>query len=289
MIKKMGSIIITIAGGYLLILILMYLFQNSLLFMPSKEILQTPASAGLEAEDTWIQTEDGVTLHGWYFPNESAELVVILSHGNAGNISGRIAIAESLLKSNASVLIYDYRGYGQSEGSPSETGLNKDIDAVVSYLKEERGYSEWDMVMYGRSLGGAVAAYAASKYDVRGLVLDSAFLNLRAMIRDVYPFVPSSLAKYRFPTDEYVESLDPEMPVVVMHSPDDRIVKFEQGRKLYDLIEDPKLFIELRGGHNDNFFASRDLIEGVWAFYIRGLCDHCSMEARTGRTRQRPQ
>lgn len=287
--KKMGSFLIAIAGGYLLILILMYTFQNSLLFMPSKVIFQTPASANLTAEDAWIQTEDGVTLHGWYFPNESAELVVVLSHGNAGNISGRIAIAESLLRSGASVLLYDYRGYGQSEGSPSETGLYKDIDAVVSYLKDEKGYTEWDMVMYGRSLGGAVAAYAATKYDVRGLVLDSAFLNLRAMIRDVYPFVPSSLAKYQFPTDEYVKSLNPEMPVVVLHSPDDRIVKIEQGRKLYDLIEDPKLFVELRGGHNDNFFASRDLIEEIWTFYIRGLCDNCSMEARTGRTRQRPQ
>lgn len=286
--KQMGSILIAIAGGYFLILILMVVFQDNLLFIPSNQIYQTPADAGLKAEDAWIQTEDGVTLHGWYFPNESAELVVVLSHGNAGNISGRVAIAESLLRSGASVLLYDYRGYGRSEGKPSESGLYKDIDAVLSYLKGEKSYTEREMVMYGRSLGGAVAAYAAAKYDVRGLVLDSAFLNLRAMIRDVYPFVPSVLAKYRFPTDQYVKNLAPGMPVVVLHSPGDRIVNINHGRNLAGLIEGPVRFVELRGGHNDNFFASRDLMEETWTDFIRSLIDQSVIKDGNGQNRERP-
>lgn len=253
-----------------MILGLMFLFQNKLLFMPSSAIFQTPQSAGLTAEDLWVTTEDGVRIHGWYFPNESAELVVVLSHGNAGNISGRISIAETLLNSGAAVVMYDYRGYGQSDGRPTESGLYKDIEAVVHHLKTEKGYEETDMVMYGRSLGGAVAAYAATRFELRGLVLDSAFRNLRAMIRDVYPFVPTALARYQFPTDEYLMQLE-GLPIMIMHSPGDEIVSFQQGRALYEMINQPKMFVELRGGHNDNFFSSGDIVSQSWSGYIKEL------------------
>jgi len=255
----MTALLLAIAGGYLVILGLMFLFQNRLLFMPSSEVLQTPQEAGLTAEDLWITTEDGVRIHGWHYPNESAELVVIVSHGNAGNISGRIGIAETLLNSGAAVVMYDYRGYGQSEGNPTESGLYKDIEAVVHHLINEKDYNENDMVMYGRSLGGAIAAYAATKFNLRGLVLDSSFRNLRAMIRDVYPFVPTALARYQFPTDEYLMQLE-GLPIMIMHSPDDEIVSYQQGRALYELIDQPKMFVDLRGGHNDNFFTSREIV-----------------------------
>lgn len=267
----MTSLLVGFAGVYILILGLMFLLQNKLLFMPSSVIIQTPQSAGFIAEDLWITTEDGVRIHGWYFPNESAELVVILSHGNAGNISGRIGIAETLLSSGAAVVMYDYRGYGRSEGKPSEAGFYKDIEAVVHHLMAEKGYEETEMVMYGRSLGGAVAAYAATKFDIRGLVLDSAFLNLRSMIRDVYPFVPTALARYQFPTDEYLKQLD-GLAIMIMHSPADEIVSYKQGRALYEMIHQPKIFVELRGGHNDNFFTSRDIVQQNWSAYIKGLC-----------------
>lgn len=270
----MTTLLLLIAGGYLILLGVIFLFQNKLLFMPSSVIFQTPQSVGLTSEELWIITEDGVRIHGWYFPNENAELVVILSHGNAGNISGRIGIAETLLNSGAAVVMYDYRGYGLSEGRPSESGFYKDIEAVVQYLKTDKEYDETDMVMYGRSLGGAVAAYAATKFDVRGLVLDSAFQNLRAMIRDVYPFVPTFLARYHFPTDEYLMHLE-ELPIMIMHSPNDDIVSYKQGIALYEMINQPKMFIELNGGHNDNFLTSRDIIYQSWSAYIRGLCNRC--------------
>lgn len=272
----MVPFLLAIAGGYLVILGLMFLFQNKLLFMPSSAIFQTPQSAGLTAEDLWITTEDGIRIHGWYFPNESAELVVIVSHGNAGNISGRIGIAETLLNSGAAVVMYDYRGYGQSEGRPTESGLYKDVEAVVHHLKTEKEYMETDMVMYGRSLGGAVAAYAASKFELRGLVLDSAFQNLRAMIRDVYPFVPAALARYQFPTDQYLMQLE-GLPIMIMHSPDDEIISYKQGLALYEMIHQPKMFVELKGGHNDNFFTSRDIVYQSWSAYIRGLCSRCGI------------
>jgi uncharacterized protein len=265
--KSMGTFLIAVAGGYLMLLVVMYTFQNQLLFMPSSGFMQTPGSTGLTAEDVWAETEDGVRIHGWYFPHEDSDLVVVLSHGNAGNIGGRIAIAETLLNSGASVLMYDYRGYGQSEGSPSEKGLYHDIEAVVEYLKSDLGYSGQQIMMYGRSLGGAVAAYAATRHTLGGLVLDSAFKNLKAMVRDVYPFVPARLAKYDFPTDEYIQQLD-GLPVLIMHSPNDEIVGYHHGRALYELAGEPKQFIDLRGSHNNNFFQSQSLIEQSWRDFL---------------------
>ncbi|TVR14093.1 MAG: alpha/beta fold hydrolase [Balneolaceae bacterium] len=268
--KPMVSFLTAIAGGYLLILVLMFLFQNKLLFMPTSGFVQTPQSAGVEAEDFWVETDDGIRVHGWYFPNSDAEFVVVLSHGNAGNISYRIDIARTLLDAGASVLMYDYRGYGQSDGRPNERGLYKDIEAVVEGLKSEKGYSEDRIIMYGRSLGGAVAAYAGTKYNLGGLVLDSSFTDLRAMVRDVYPFVPSRLARYEFPTNRYIQH-SRNYPIMIMHSPNDEIVRYHHGRELYELLEEPKRFVELRGGHNDNFFASRDVILENWRWYLDEL------------------
>lgn len=266
----MMTIVLTITGVYIAILALMYLFQNQLLFIPSSHMVQTPAGTGLEAEDVWIETEDGVRLHGWYFPHTDSEWVVVLSHGNAGNISGRIDIAEMLLQSGAAVLMYDYRGYGQSGGRPTEKGLYKDIEAVARFLTDDMEYPESRIIMYGRSLGGAVAAYAATRFDVGGLVIDSAFKNLKTMVREVYPFVPAWLAKYEFPTDRYLEGLD-GLPVMVMHSPGDEIIVFHHGQHLYALLEEPKTFVRLSGGHNDNFFLSRNLIAESWVSFLEQL------------------
>lgn len=238
--------------------------------MPSARMMAQPSDAGLEAEDLWIETSDGVLLHSWYFPNEQSEFVVVLSHGNAGNISGRLSIAETLLESGASVLLFDYRGYGRSGGKPSEEGFYKDIKAVIATLVSVKGYSQQQMVMYGRSLGAAVAAFAAARFEVAGLVLDSAFLNLREMVRDVYPFVPSGLSRYTFPTDDYLESLD-GLPVMLIHSRDDEIVPFRHAEELFKKIDGPAKFVETAGGHNTHFFVSRELIGQNWRSFLLDL------------------
>lgn len=265
--KSMLSIVLTIGGIYLVLLLLMFLFQGQLLFMPSSQMAQSPDAAGMEAEDLYMETEDGVTIHGWYFPHEGSNQVIVLSHGNAGNISHRLDIAATLLEAGAAVLMYDYRGYGNSEGSPNEDGLYKDMRAVMGHLTGEKGYSEQEVFQYGRSLGGAVAAWAASEYEIGGLVLDSAFTGLRAMVRDVYPFVPSFLARYNFPTKEFIKSLD-GVPVMVMHSRNDEIISFSHGEALFEAAAEPKRFVELGGTHNDNFFVSRDLIRERWTEFL---------------------
>lgn len=266
--KTMISLLATLAGGYLLLLVFMYLFQSKLIFLPSSDLIVTPQQAGLHAEDIWLETNDGEQLHGWYFPNDKAEYVVVFSHGNAGNISNRIDIAKFLQEAGFSVLIYDYRGYGQSSGKPSEDGLYKDIEAVVKHLKTEKKYGEQQMIMYGRSMGGAVAAYAATKFSVSGLALDSAFKNLRAMVGDLYPFVPAFLASYEFSTAMYVQQLT-GIPVMIMHSPNDSIVDISHGKSLFGIAKEPKIFVELRGGHNDNFHASVDIHSKNWQEFLQ--------------------
>jgi fermentation-respiration switch protein FrsA (DUF1100 family) len=268
----MMSVLTTLLGIYLLMLGLMYFFQDKLLFMPTSEMVQTPESAGLVAEDLWVNTDDGIRIHGWYFPNKQASNVIVLSHGNAGNISYRLDIAETLLQTGASVYMYDYRGFGKSEGSPTEDGLYMDIMAVIDGLVDIKGYREDQIIMYGRSLGGAVASYAAANRNLGGLVIDSAFKNLRAMVRDVYPFVPSRLAAYEFPTEEYLMMMkDRVYPVMVMHSPGDEIVGVHHGEYLYSVLDEPKQFVELRGGHNDNFFRSKELIAESWQWYLEEI------------------
>lgn len=266
------TFLLAISGGYLLVLGLMYFFQDHLLFIPSSDVWQTPASAGLQAEDFWIETEDGITLHGWFFPNRDAEpeFIVVFSHGNAGNISHRLELVQTILKSGAAVVLYDYRGYGKSEGKPDEEGLYSDITAVVRYLKEKKGYSEDQIILYGRSLGGAVAAYGAVTFRPAGLVLDSAFKNLGALVKDVYPFVPPALARYEFPTEKFIRGLN-GVPLMILHSRRDELVKFHHAEFLYSLADDPKTFVELRGGHNSSFAASRDLYLAAWKDFLQSL------------------
>lgn len=262
------SIIFLIIGVYLLLLLFMYLFQSKLIFLPSSDFIITPKKAGLQAEDVWIETEDGERLHGWFFPNDASEYVVVLSHGNAGNISNRIDIAKFLNEHGLAVLIYDYRGYGQSSGQPDEKGLYLDIEAVIHYLKTEKKLSEEQMIMYGRSMGGAVASYAATKFNISGLVIDSSFKNLKTMISELYPFVPVVLAKYEFPNELYLREIV-GIPAMIMHSPNDKLVDISHGKYLYQILAEPKKFVKLRGNHNDSFHASVDIYNEHWKEFLQ--------------------
>jgi uncharacterized protein len=264
------KILIALAGIYLMLILILYLFQGQMLFLPDRQIYRTPADMGMDAADTWIETRDGKTLHGWYFPSEGADYVVVLSHGNAGNISGRIEIAEMLHGLGVAVLLYDYRGYGQSEGRPGERGLYKDISAVIGYLSSELEYREEQIILYGRSLGGAVSAWAAKEFNVAGLVLDSSFTDVRSMAREIYPIVPGFLVRFNLSTRQYLQAAS-GTPVLIMHSREDEIVGFHHGEQLYDAAGEPKRFVPLRGGHNDLFFTSMNTIRNSWADFLESL------------------
>ena len=255
---------------YLVVVGMMSFFQNHLIFHPSEFMTDSPDRLEIPWSDHYVETEDGTMIHGWLLKNEDAEHTVVFSHGNAGNISGRLDIAKTIYDEGVSVFLYDYRGYGNSEGSPNEDGFFDDARSVVNYLAGEQGIPTDSMIFYGRSLGGSAAAHQASEFSGAGLVLDSAFANIRSMAQSAYPFVPSFLVRAEFPTDEYLMSRG-SIQVLIMHSPDDQIVPFDQGRKLYEKAEGEKKFVELRGGHNDNFHNSIDIYEEAWMEFIAQL------------------
>lgn len=259
-----------LAVGYLLVIGLMTILQNKLIFHPSVFIVDTPEILGVPWSEHYIPAEDGIDLHGWLLVNPEADHTVIFSHGNAGNISGRLSLAKTIYDAGASVFLYDYRGFGNSDSSPTEKSMYRDANAVISYLGREADISTDEMIFYGRSLGGPVAAYMASEYSGAGLVLDSSFTNLKAIAKDVMPIVPSFLIQATFPTDEYLKKSS-STPLMIMHSVEDELIGFHHGEGLYEIADQPKTFVELRGGHNDSYYVSKDSFEAGWENFIEAL------------------
>ena len=240
---------------YALIVGLMYSFQERLLFLPSSALMATPAEQVLDYEDLTIATDDDEQLHAWWIPAVDARGTLIFSHGNAGNISGRIDVARLFHDLGLNVLLYDYRGYGQSTGQASEDGLYRDIEAVWRYATDTRGLAPERLVLFGRSLGGAPSAYLATRETPAALVLDSAFTSVPDVAAHHYPFLPvRQLASLSF--DNEARLPDVTAPVIILHSPDDEVIPYSHGERLYEAANEPKAFLQLEGGHNEAFFRS---------------------------------
>jgi uncharacterized protein len=244
----------------------MSLFQPSFVFFPSREIMATPTQAGLVYEPIEIRAEDGVRLSGWYVPAAEARSTVLFLHGNAGNISHRLMALHSLHGLGLAVLILDYRGYGESSGSPSEEGTYRDALAAWDYLTTTRGIAADRVVLFGESLGGAVATWLATRERPAGLVLESTFTTMRELAGHVYPFFPARLLlRTDYPTIERLSRV--RCPVLVIHSRDDEIVPFEHGERLFAAAPGHKQFVKRQGGHNDAFLAGRAvLVAGIERF-----------------------
>jgi uncharacterized protein len=234
----------------------MYLQQPAMIFFPSRALAATPADWGLDYQDVELTAADGVALHGWYLPRAGARRVLLFFHGNAGNISHRRESIEIFHRLGLDVFIVDYRGYGRSAGRPSEAGLYRDADAAWEYLTRARGVRDADIVVFGRSLGGAVAAELASRTRPGALILESTFPSARAAARSVFP-VLARLIVLRFGFDAAAHLQTVRCPVLVLHSPDDEIMPFALGEQLFRAAREPKTFVRLRGDHNSGFLASQ--------------------------------
>jgi len=250
----------TAAAVYLAIVLLAWLFQHRLLYLPSvagREWATTPQALGLDFEDLRFTTEDGVELSAWWIPAHAARGSILFLHGNAGNISHRMESIEIFNRLGLSVLIVDYRGYGRSAGAPSEAGTYRDARAAWRYLTAERQLPPARIVVFGRSLGAAIAAQLASSVQSApaALILESAFTSAPEMAQRAYPFLPARwLTRFDYATRDYVKAA--RSPVLVLHSRDDEIVPFDHGEAVYRAAPDPKRFVTLRGGHNTGFLES---------------------------------
>jgi fermentation-respiration switch protein FrsA (DUF1100 family) len=248
---------------------------NSLLYFPSRVVDADPSRAGLAFTDLEIATADGERLHGWWIPTSRAPAVahVLFLHGNGGNVADRIAHARVLADSGLDVLLFDYRGYGRSTGSPGEEGTYRDARAARAALLAQRGVEPGGLVYLGESLGGAVATELATAHPPAALVLQSAFASIRAMARLHYPVVPAALVPDLYPSVDRIARV--RAPVLVLHGDRDEIVPVEHGRALFAAAAEPKRMDVVRGaGHNDLLaVAGRAYGEAVaaWARDARRL------------------
>ncbi len=263
------SVIIGLVLGYLALILFVYVRQPKMLYFPTREIEQTPADIGLSFEELYLKTADGLSISAWYIPATDARAVLLFCHGNAGNISHRLDSIRIFHDLGLSVLIFDYRGYGQSGGSPSEEGTYLDAEAAWDYLVQARGINPSHILLFGRSLGGAVAAEVAMRRRAGALIIESGFTSIPDMGRKYYPYMPVSLiSRFQYATIDKVVSLS--LPKLIIHSRDDEVIPYDQGRKLYDRASEPREFLMLRGGHNEGFLISGRLYtDGLRQFISR--------------------
>jgi hypothetical protein len=237
--------------------------ENFYVFYPQRALDYTPISYGLNYKDVFFESKDGKRLHGWYFPSPQNGPAILFCHGNAGNISHRLENIAGLLRRGLGVFIFDYRGYGKSDGRPSEKGIYLDGLAAYDYLVHRESIPSDRIVLFGRSLGGAVAIEVALERKVKALIIECAFTSLKDMARSMLLFKPfAGLMPAHYNNAAKIPEVG--VPVLVFHGTEDEIVPFSMGKGLFDLAREPKVFYPIQGaGHNDTF------VVGGNAYYER--------------------
>ena len=263
------TVVLVVACAYLAAVALVYVLQARLVYYPSRGLVQTPDAIGLSYEDVIFTSSDGVRLSGWLVPAKQPRAVLLLCHGNAGNISHRLDTIEIFHRLGLSTFIFDYRGYGESGGKPGERGTYLDALAAWEWLVNERNVPPDSIVIMGRSLGGPVAAWIAKEHTPKALIVESSFSSIRDLAADLYSWLPARyLSRFTYSTKDYLEEIT--CPVLVIHSPDDDVIPYRHGQLLFDSAREPKEFLRISGTHNDGFLLSgKRYVEGLDRFISR--------------------
>ncbi len=266
--RVLTSILFILVAGYAGVLLVLYLGQTRLLYLPTPGLDATPDDIGLPYEEVRLRTGDGVRIAAWWIPPPpGGRGTVLFFHGNAGNISHRLHSLRTFHELGVGVLIVSYRGYGPSEGRPSERGTYRDARAAWEHLVAERGIPPSEIVLFGRSLGGAVATNLAADVTAGGLIVESTFTSVPDLASELFPWVPARLiARLRYDARQRMKEV--ESPVLVIHSRNDEIIPFRHGKALYAAAGRPKRFLEIRGSHNEGFVVSdREYRRGLAEFF----------------------
>lgn len=242
--------LLTALALYVALCALLWLFQARLIFLPGGGNWDdSPADAGLSFRELRLPVERGETIHAWHVPHPNARATVLFCHGNAGTLRGRIGLVEAMHRLGFASLFFDYRGYGKSDGSPSERNTYADCDAAWRWLTTEGNVPPERIVLWGRSLGGAVAVECASRRRVAALVVESSFSSLVDAAAHHYPWAPVRLLlRHRFDAAARVGSID--APKLFAIFDDDRVVPPRFGRRLFDAAAEPKTLLALPGDHD---------------------------------------
>lgn len=268
--RMLFNLAFTVTIVYLLLVLLVFLGQSRLIYFPEtgREVMLTPKQIGLNYASVEITTADDEILHGWFVPAHEARSTILFFHGNAGNISHRTAYLSMFHQLGYNTFIFDYRGYGQSSGSPTESGTYLDAMAAWNYLVEAKGMAPSSIVLFGESLGGAVATWLAAREKPGMLVLASAFTSIPDLAEKMYSFLPVRvITRINYNTIKYLQSVT--CPVFIAHSPQDEIIPFEHGQNLFQAASEPKQFLSLSGGHNDGFIFMRE----AWIKSLKAFID----------------
>jgi len=260
--------VIRLAIAIVLLLVMLRWFEHSQVYLPSRALEAAPAELGRAFEDARFKADDGVALHGWFFPADTnsprARIAFLICHGNGGNISHRLDLCAALLKTGAGVFVFDYRGYGQSHGRPGEEGTYRDAQAAHAWLRQ-KGFRGGDIIAFGESLGGGVVSELALRETVGGLVLQSTFTSIPDIGAEIYPWLPvrwMSTIKY----DTHTKLPRIKVPVLVMHSRADDLARFSHAEKNFAAANEPKAFCELNGRHNEAVWEQTEFREATEKF-----------------------
>ncbi|MGB7580966.1 MAG: alpha/beta hydrolase [Sedimentisphaerales bacterium] len=271
------DIIVLICLAYLGLGLFLYYMQSRFLYEPVRQIPYTPAELGLNFEEVYFKTGDRFRLHGWFVPAPNAQFTVLYCHGNGGNMMYFLDTVNFLNKLGLNCFVFDYRGYGESQGAPSENGTYLDARAAYRWLTKKKGVAPQQIILFGWSLGGSIAAYLATKFKSAALVIESAFTSYPAIGQKFYPYMPVKwFARFDYPAIEYVRKVT--CPVLVIHSRNDEIIPFELGLKIYDAANEPKKFVEIFGKHNDCLLISGETYKKAWTNWLTFLKESTDIE-----------
>jgi uncharacterized protein len=241
------------AVAYLGMMLLVLIRQSRYVYYPDRHVEVTPKALGLKYEELLLNVGKGERINAWYVPAAAANrngLSVIFCHGNGGDMGDLLSSVETFHMMGVDLVVFDYRGYGRSTGKPTEQGTYEDATAAWQYLTGTRGVPAKRIVLYGRSLGGAVAAELAERVNPGGLVIESAFTSASDMAVRVFPYLPARLlCRFKYDTLSRLGRI--ACPVLVAHGQNDTMVPYAQGRRLFAAAKEPKRFSEIVGGHND--------------------------------------
>jgi len=247
--KRIPTILLGFLIAYAIVLLTIRIFEARLIFFPevSGRLEGEWNPPGLPVQDVWLRTSDGLKLHAWWIGADDARFTFLAFHGNASNIANRADIYKFLVALPANVLAVEYRGYGRSEGYPSEKGVYRDAVAGLKYLEQTKGTDSRNIISYGQSLGSAVAAHLAAEHPVGGVVLEAPFPSLNAMARKVFPFFPGAgvFVWRQFDTERALASI--HTPVLVVHCTHDSVIPPEMEEAVFAAARPPKSILRVNG------------------------------------------
>lgn len=284
MIKKiLLNTVVGLAALLALFMVVLSGCENTIIYHPIKypNGLWDTSEMPLPVKDVWFTAEDGVKLHGWYVPSEGAVGTLLFFHGNAGNITHRLENIFFLHHLKLNVFIFDYRGFGRSEGEPDEDDIYLDSQAAYDTVLTQPGVSLSSLFIFGRSLGGPFAAYTASKNPAAGLILESTFTNAVDWADRKMSIIPGWYISAKLNTQGYVANLN--TPKLFIHGTMDNIIPYTLGRELYKAAAQPKEFYSIVGaGHNNTWrVGGKKYFDAIKEFVVRTQSGQATAEQKT--------